>query len=397
MTGGRALSCVFCRILHVIEINRRNSYVTGLRVPAGAACINTKRTITSSPWLQDSNKDADKGSESSSSSSSDDENSSNSSSSDSDSEVKTVKSSQKSDEKGLDMFSMLREMKASEERWGSQHNVETNLKKIEHSIDKELVTEAIELSKKLPGEPGESEHDLISQLLGQFETTANQKQGAAPATKPPIVEDIQESPEIQKAIKMRKAEEKKMPQEPDISTILGSLNISPSLGKDEEKDVKRLRFRQPSKLFQGKPLGIFKPKDMKSAKPEKRSLFDEVEEEERNEMNFYPPSNAFEEQIQWTREGKLWTFPIDNEAGWEEEMNVEFYEHVFLDDQLLDFPKKGPIRHFMELVTIALSKNPYLTVTQKREHIDWYREYFKSKYDILEPRLGKDGVIQSQA
>jgi small subunit ribosomal protein S31 len=78
-------------------------------------------------------------------------------------------------------------------------------------------------------------------------------------------------------------------------------------------------------------------------------------------------------------------------------MNVEFYEHVFLDDQLLDFPKKGPIRHFMELVTIALSKNPYLTVTQKREHIDWYREYFKSKYDILEPRLGKDGVIQSQA
>jgi len=28
-----------------------------------------------------------------------------------------------------------------------------------------------------------------------------------------------------------------------------------------------------------------------------------------------PPSNAFEEMIQWTEEGKLWTFPIDNEQG----------------------------------------------------------------------------------
>lgn len=28
-----------------------------------------------------------------------------------------------------------------------------------------------------------------------------------------------------------------------------------------------------------------------------------------------PPSNAFVEMIQWTRQGKLWTFPIDNEIG----------------------------------------------------------------------------------
>lgn len=29
----------------------------------------------------------------------------------------------------------------------------------------------------------------------------------------------------------------------------------------------------------------------------------------------HPPSNAFVEMIQWTNQGKLWTFPIDNEAG----------------------------------------------------------------------------------
>lgn len=27
------------------------------------------------------------------------------------------------------------------------------------------------------------------------------------------------------------------------------------------------------------------------------------------------PRNGFEEMIQWTREGKLWQYPINNEAG----------------------------------------------------------------------------------
>ncbi|KAG8585020.1 hypothetical protein GDO81_004867 [Engystomops pustulosus] len=33
----------------------------------------------------------------------------------------------------------------------------------------------------------------------------------------------------------------------------------------------------------------------------------------------HPPRNGFEEMIQWTKEGKLWTFPVDNEAGLYEE------------------------------------------------------------------------------
>lgn len=44
-------------------------------------------------------------------------------------------------------------------------------------------------------------------------------------------------------------------------------------------------------------------------------MFEIVEDEEKKDLEFYPPQNAFEEQIQWTKEGKLWTFPIDNEAG----------------------------------------------------------------------------------
>ena len=47
----------------------------------------------------------------------------------------------------------------------------------------------------------------------------------------------------------------------------------------------------------------------------KKTLFDIVKDEERRENAYQPPSNAFEEQIRWTEEGKLWKFPIDNEQG----------------------------------------------------------------------------------
>lgn len=41
-----------------------------------------------------------------------------------------------------------------------------------------------------------------------------------------------------------------------------------------------------------------------------------------------PPRNGFEEMIQWTKEGILWEFPIDNEAGM---CTVNFdYLHVFI-------------------------------------------------------------------
>ncbi|XP_053564376.1 28S ribosomal protein S31, mitochondrial isoform X2 [Bombina bombina] len=99
--------------------------------------------------------------------------------------------------------------------------------------------------------------------------------------------------------------------------------------------------------------------------------------------NEQPPRNGFEEMIQLTKEGKLWTFPIDNEAGLEEEQKVEFHEHIFLDKYLEDFPKHGPIRHFIELVICGLSKNPYITVKQKQEHIEWFRDYFQQKEDVL--------------
>ncbi|XP_041808673.1 28S ribosomal protein S31, mitochondrial [Chelmon rostratus] len=96
------------------------------------------------------------------------------------------------------------------------------------------------------------------------------------------------------------------------------------------------------------------------------------------------PCNILEEMIQWTKEGKMWQYPINNEAGLEEEASVSFYEHVFLSKHLEEgFPHQGPVRHFMELVVVGLSRNPYLTVQQKKEHISWFRDYFQQKEEVL--------------
>ena len=77
--------------------------------------------------------------------------------------------------------------------------------------------------------------------------------------------------------------------------------------------------------------------------------------------------------------------------GLEEEKKVYFTDHVFLEKHLEPWcPLKGPIRHFMELVCVGLSKNPYLTVEAKKEHVLWFREYFKDKLELLQ----ETGAIQ---
>ncbi|KAK3755851.1 hypothetical protein QZH41_003942 [Actinostola sp. cb2023] len=73
---------------------------------------------------------------------------------------------------------------------------------------------------------------------------------------------------------------------------------------------------------------------------------------------------------------KQWKFPVDNEVCKVEEENVGFEEHVFLGYLLDGFPKKGPVRRFMELVVHGLEQNPYMSVEQKRNQVSWFKGYF---------------------
>jgi len=92
------------------------------------------------------------------------------------------------------------------------------------------------------------------------------------------------------------------------------------------------------------------------------------------------PTNAFEEQIIWTEQGRMWPYPIDNEYLIGEEENISFKEHIFIDKYLTKnyshLPKNGPVAHFMELVCVGLSKNPYMTLAKKHMHLDSYAEFF---------------------
>ena len=63
---------------------------------------------------------------------------------------------------------------------------------------------------------------------------------------------------------------------------------------------------------------------------------------------------------------------------------MPFYEHVLLDHLLEGFPEKGPVRKFMELVIMGMSSNPYITVRRKEATVEYYRQYFKEREEMLQ-------------
>lgn len=138
-------------------------------------------------------------------------------------------------------------------------------------------------------------------------------------------------------------------------------------------------------LFGATPLGIFtKSEYVEEPKEVKNETWEYLYQRDLKIAITHPPTNYFQEMIQWTDQGKLWKFPIDNEQDLETEKDVYFTEHIFLEKHLEGWcPSKGPIRHFMELVCVGLSKNSYMTVEKKKGHIEWYKNYFEDKKTLL--------------
>ncbi|KAH1008913.1 hypothetical protein HUJ05_009407 [Dendroctonus ponderosae] len=141
---------------------------------------------------------------------------------------------------------------------------------------------------------------------------------------------------------------------------------------------------EPVALFEGDSLGIFtNPSELQPSS--QLSTWQQLHNRELQLAVTHPPSNYFQEMILWTNQGKFWQFPINNEFGLDEESKVYFSEHIFLEKYLEPWcPARGPLRHFMELVCVGLSKNSYLTVEAKREHIEWYKNYFEEKRQLLQ-------------
>jgi len=156
------------------------------------------------------------------------------------------------------------------------------------------------------------------------------------------------------------------------------------------KDEKRLGF------FQRSPKGAPITEPPPPAEGSALYYFEQYQSENFEKMMDVPSiTNAYEEAIDLTKQGKMFEFPINNEQGLEEESNVPFYKHVFLESKLNEgnwCAKQGPVRNFMVAVCSALSLNPYLKVAEKEEHINWFRDYFIEKREMLQ-QLGINNVV----
>ncbi|XP_049709057.1 28S ribosomal protein S31, mitochondrial isoform X1 [Elephas maximus indicus] len=252
-----------------------------------------------------------------------------------------------------------------------QTATENTTKKRNEPLSPELLAAASAVAESLPFDKQTTKSELLRQLRRHEEDMRAQKEGRQ--------QKVSFS-NIISGMKVAKSATARVSRRPEHQIQFDD-------GSDDYLDHQKsadLRQSLRRDIFKGKRLDIF---DIKAAEeaPETEtspSIWDVEFAKQLATVNQQPFQNGFEEMIQWTKEGKLWEFPINNEAGFDDD-DSEFHEHIFLDKYLENFPKQGPIRHFMELVTCGLSKNPYLSVKQKIEHIEWFRNYFNEKKDIL--------------
>jgi len=138
----------------------------------------------------------------------------------------------------------------------------------------------------------------------------------------------------------------------------------------------------PVDLFGSPPLGIFSGPVVGGEVGPELSIWRACVQRELKIMSTPSPRNALEEMILWTEQEKLWHFPVDNEQGLDYSEDP-FHKHVFLEHHLEPWcPLTGPVRHFMELVCLGLSKNPYMSSAKKLETILWFKNYFEREDNL---------------
>lgn len=263
-------------------------------------------------------------------------------------------------------------------------NAEQNKQKMDDSkqnkpLGEKLADAATKVAQSIGGDTNKTESELLN-LLRIYNDEPNDTSGKK--TKSSVhLDDLLSGLKIDRSqpkdvsLKFRGIDRSKRVRE-----LLGHSSGDHQRTKNYKKPMDNY---VPISLFTSEPLGIFKNFDTKKDIPT-LPTWDRLHKKSLQMAVTHPPKNIYDQMIIWTEQGKLWKFPIDNEQGMDDEKNVFFAEHVFLEPLIDEWcPKKGPIRHFMELVCVGLSKNPFLSVEEKKDHINWFRQYFYEKNQIL--------------
>ncbi|XP_066157102.1 small ribosomal subunit protein mS31 [Euwallacea fornicatus] len=246
------------------------------------------------------------------------------------------------------------------------------------SVEKQVVNAVKGVAECLPGDKKQTESELLMKLLNPVQQTSEKQASLS---------------EILKGMKIEREEKPQQSKAEYVRNVLKRFenpvtNLERHDGQRKPKRPSVIMPKpiqpEPMELFCGESLGIFTNSEELKESPQ-LATWQKLYEKELKLAVTHPPANYFQEMILWTEQGKFWQFPINNEFGLEEESKVYFTEHVFLEEHLEPWcPPKGPIRHFMELVCVGLSKNSYLTVQAKKEHIEWFRNYFEDKKGLLQ-------------
>ncbi|XP_010285666.1 PREDICTED: 28S ribosomal protein S31, mitochondrial, partial [Phaethon lepturus] len=174
----------------------------------------------------------------------------------------------------------------------------------EKPLNPELMEAASAVASSLPLNKKQTVSELLAQLRRHEETTDKQKKGGTVNIRNVISE---------MAVKR---------QSPAQRSVRISNRISLELDEDGQR-TKPERFSPQSfdstrSLKVGRRLNIFTKASTETENALKTvsspTIWDLEFAKEIAAITAQPPRNGFEEMIQWTKEGILWEFPIDNEA-----------------------------------------------------------------------------------
>jgi len=263
-------------------------------------------------------------------------------------------------------------------RKAEQNKQEIDDSKQNQPLGEKLSDAATKVAQSIGGDTNKTKSDLLN-LLRIYNNEPND------STEKKVKSSVQLD-DLLSGMKIDRSQSKKSVEFSDVDR---AQRVKELLGYSSGDYLRTKQYKKPMdnyvpiNLFSSEPLGIFKTFEKNKDIPI-LPTWDRLHEKSLQTAVTHPPRNIYEQMIIWTEQGKLWKFPINNEQGMDDESNVFFAEHVFLEPLIEEWcPKQGPIRHFMELVCVGLSKNPFLTVEEKKDHINWFRQYFYEKNQLL--------------
>ncbi|XP_075217613.1 mitochondrial ribosomal protein S31 [Lycorma delicatula] len=384
--------------------------------------FQTRRSLTSSLIRLTKRKDETSSSSDSDSSSSDDEKKV---------DISVKKSQNEKAEAATDKLNALLKRIMQEEKNLSKSKSQLNLakpreiqrqKELEERekhdpkiFDEKLVNAARHVADNIGGDSKQTEADLLSRLLYKDQESVSQEDTKASKSKTISSKTATKTSlgsvslnELLVGMKIDRIKHAKPLQEAESRAD----QVRKILVKSEKRithlnQVSHDRRAPSSKpqiiaervnLFGAESLGIFNQVNVQKDDEIKLEILERCVNRELKLAVMQPPTNIYEQMILWTEKGILWHFPIDNEQGLEEEKKVYFSEHVHLEKHLEGWcPTKGPIRHFMELVCVGLSKNSWLTVNEKVDHICWFRDFFRDKAALIKEIGAGDVKLETRS